>query len=635
MECSRCAAALAPGALVCSSCHALVHAEKLEQLAASARLHEEAHEIAKARSDWSSALALLPPESAQAEWIRGNTKRLDALALAAPTANARHGWARKLGPFAPLAILLAKGKFLLTLFKLKSLLSLGTFVAVYWALYGIQFAIGFAVLILVHEMGHYIDIRRRGLPADMPVFLPGLGAYVRWAALGVSVRTRALVSLAGPLAVSRQHRRGRVRVAVGKDRPIILDRSREPFCPAERAEPDSGLGTGWGTGGRRARQDRTRHSVGRGGAVCNLFSPAGVSAGRSRRGLSRVRQGHSGGTLPLGDSLLPARAGIARFSHPAGAPRIALALAHLRRRLLRHEENYMNTKPPVPAPSLTVAARVLQFPLTRIVLALLIIAIPFAAVNILLRFYVTNRPLRILGYFILAAVVMVAYRAYVRTIEKRDTTELSRPKLLRELGIGVLLGAVLFSLTIGVLAASGAYQVSGNNGWYAALAAVPGCTLAAVLEEITVRGVVFRILEQWLGSWIALALSAILFGLLHLIDPGASLLSTGAIMLEAGILLAAAYMLTRRLWLCMGLHFAWNFTQGGIFSAAISGGATHGLLKATLVGPVWLTGGAFGPEASVVAVVVCTTAGLLLLVAAYRKGHVIRSPWAVTPAAAP
>jgi Zn-dependent protease/uncharacterized Zn finger protein (UPF0148 family) len=201
-ECSRCGAALAAGALVCSRCHALVHSEKLEQLAASARLHEEAHEIAKARSDWASALALLPPESAQAEWIRGNTKRLDALALAAPNANARHGWARKLGPFAPLAILLVKGKFLLTLFKLKSLLSLGTFVAVYWALYGIQFAIGFAVLILVHEMGHYIDIKRRGLPADMPVFLPGLGAYVRWTALGVSVRTRAFVSLAGPLAGS-------------------------------------------------------------------------------------------------------------------------------------------------------------------------------------------------------------------------------------------------------------------------------------------------------------------------------------------------------------------------------------------------------------------------------------------------
>ena len=293
----------------------------------------------------------------------------------------------------------------------------------------------------------------------------------------------------------------------------------------------------------------------------------------------------------------------------------------------------MNTNPSGLAPSMTLGARVLRFPLTRIVLALLAIALPYAAVNILLKVVVTDRSLRALGYLLLSAVVFLSYRAYVKVIERRPVTELSRPRFARELGVGVLLGALLFSLIIGIIAAWGAYQVSGSNGWYAALAAVPVCIVAAVLEEITIRGVVFRILEQWLGSWIALALSAILFGSLHFFNPGATLLRTGAIMLEAGILLAAAYMLTRRLWLCMGLHFAWNFTQGGIFSAAVSGGASHGLLKATLVGPDWLTGGAFGPEASAVAVVVCTTAGLLLLVAADRKGHVIQPAWVVARAA--
>ncbi len=198
--CARCGASLAPGALTCSSCHALVHATTLEQLAASARMHEEAREFAKARSHWAGALGLLPPDSAQAEWIRRNLARLDALAGNASAADARRAWARKFGPLAPLVILLANGKFLLTLFKLKFLLSLATFVAFYWALYGIKFGIGFAVLILVHEMGHFIDIKRRGLPADMPVLLPGFGAYVRWETLGVSVQTRAFISLAGPFA---------------------------------------------------------------------------------------------------------------------------------------------------------------------------------------------------------------------------------------------------------------------------------------------------------------------------------------------------------------------------------------------------------------------------------------------------
>ena len=190
---------MAPAALVCGTCHALVHSTTLEQLSASARLHEERREYAEARSDWLNALELLPPDSSQAEWINGNVKRLETLA-AAGSATDRHAWARKFGPFAPLIILLANSKFLLALFKLKFLLSLGAFVAFYWALYGVRFGIGFAVLILLHEMGHFVEIKRRGLPAEMPVFLPGLGAYVRWTALGVSKQTRAYVSLAGPMA---------------------------------------------------------------------------------------------------------------------------------------------------------------------------------------------------------------------------------------------------------------------------------------------------------------------------------------------------------------------------------------------------------------------------------------------------
>lgn len=200
MECLGCKAALEPGALACSHCHALVHAARLEQLAAAARLHEEREELVQARDGWISALRLLPEDSTQAEWVRGNIRRLDAMAAAGTNRAAPPAWIRRLGPLAPLVILLINGKYLLALFKLKFLLSLGAFAAFYWALYGAKFGVGFAILILVHEMGHFIDIKRRGLPAEMPVFLPGLGAYVRWTALGVTARTRAFVSLAGPLA---------------------------------------------------------------------------------------------------------------------------------------------------------------------------------------------------------------------------------------------------------------------------------------------------------------------------------------------------------------------------------------------------------------------------------------------------
>jgi Zn-dependent protease len=201
-NCKRCSHELAPGVLVCDRCHALVHAEKLDQLAAEAKQLEATGTLRQAREHWLMGLPLLPPNSRQASWIHDHARSLDAAAnRMQPAPESDNKWAKKLGPVGPLAILLAKSKVLLTaIFKLKFLLSFVAFIGIYWAAFGMKFGIGFAMLILIHEMGHFIDIKRRGLPAEMPVFLPGLGAYVRWQALGVPLETRAAISLAGPLA---------------------------------------------------------------------------------------------------------------------------------------------------------------------------------------------------------------------------------------------------------------------------------------------------------------------------------------------------------------------------------------------------------------------------------------------------
>jgi len=270
--------------------------------------------------------------------------------------------------------------------------------------------------------------------------------------------------------------------------------------------------------------------------------------------------------------------------------------------------------------------RLLSFPLVRIIVAILFIAIPIAVVQIPLN--LLDKSLRGLGALLLAAVALVAYRAYVRVIEKRPVTELSGRRAGLEWGSGLALGGLLFSITIGILAAFGVYSVTGQNGWQSMLSFLPVCIFAGIFEEVLIRGILFRILEQWLGSWIALAISAIIFGALHLFNPGATLFAGAAIAIEAGILLAAAYMLTRRLWFCIGLHMAWNFTQGGIFSVAVSGGKSKGLLQSKMIGPDWLTGGAFGAEASAVALAVCLAAGLVLLVWAVKKGNVMPASWA-------
>ena len=201
LRCRDCAQELPAGALACPQCHTLVHAEELERLAAAAKELESKAQPRAARDRWLEALTLVPKDSQQAEWIRGHAKSLLDQALQSEQSEQRSKWAKRLGPLGPVAVLAAKAKTaLFALSKLKFLLSLAAFVAVYWAAWGPRFGIGFAVLILIHEMGHFIDVKRRGLPAEMPVFLPGLGAYVKWKALGVSSETRAAVSLAGPLA---------------------------------------------------------------------------------------------------------------------------------------------------------------------------------------------------------------------------------------------------------------------------------------------------------------------------------------------------------------------------------------------------------------------------------------------------
>ena len=202
-NCKRCARELAPGALVCDQCQALVHSAELERLAAEANTLEAKGQLRQAREQWLMGLRLLPPTSRQANWIQQHARSLDIAAdkIQPRTEPTDNKWAQLLGPLGPIAVVLAKSKVLFgAIFKLKFLLSFAAFFGFYWAAFGIKFGLGFALLVLIHEMGHFIDIKRRGLPAEMPVFLPGLWSIRALQALGVSPETRAAISLAGPLA---------------------------------------------------------------------------------------------------------------------------------------------------------------------------------------------------------------------------------------------------------------------------------------------------------------------------------------------------------------------------------------------------------------------------------------------------
>jgi uncharacterized protein len=226
------------------------------------------------------------------------------------------------------------------------------------------------------------------------------------------------------------------------------------------------------------------------------------------------------------------------------------------------------------------------------------------------------------GTVVACIALLVIYALLVRGIERRPARELALLRGAPLAVIGVLIGLALFCTVYAILWAMGVARWNGFGGYHGLFTALIPSMIAAVGEELAIRGGVFRVLEDSLGTLIALLLSAALFGFLHAMNPGATLLSDVAIALEAGILLGVAYAVSRNLWLAIGLHFGWNFTEGGVFGAAVSGdGGGHGIVQVTFSGSDLLTGGKFGPEASVVAVGVCLAAAFVMLVMTIRRRH--------------
>lgn len=224
--------------------------------------------------------------------------------------------------------------------------------------------------------------------------------------------------------------------------------------------------------------------------------------------------------------------------------------------------------------------------------------------------------------------VSLAYWILVRFVEGRRVHELRAPAAAPHFGTGWLLGMmILVGAALG-MAALGGLRFLGIDGSadlvapLLVLGLVPGIT-----EEIIARGILFRVVEDGLGSWAALAISALLFGFGHAANPNATLWSSVAIAIEAGVLLGMAYAWTRSLWFVMGLHAAWNFTQGAILGIPVSGIDVKGLVDSQERGNAWISGGAFGAEASVVTVVLCTSVGIWFARKAIADGRIVAPFW--------
>jgi membrane protease YdiL (CAAX protease family) len=232
--------------------------------------------------------------------------------------------------------------------------------------------------------------------------------------------------------------------------------------------------------------------------------------------------------------------------------------------------------------------------------------------------------LAVVAGLLTAVVGVLVYGWVVRRTEHRAVVEVSLKGAGAGIGWGTLLGIALFGAVIASIAFFGSYTINGLGTPSSAVALLGIMAGAAAAEELVFRGVLFRNIERWTGTWIALALTGSLFGLIHLANANATPLGAIAIAIEAGGMLTAAYVATRKLWVPIGLHFGWNVAASAIFSTEVSGSNTaQGLLDATMSGPALVTGGEFGPEASVFSVVLGVLATGVFMWLAYRRGHVV------------
>ena len=227
--------------------------------------------------------------------------------------------------------------------------------------------------------------------------------------------------------------------------------------------------------------------------------------------------------------------------------------------------------------------------------------------------YLINIPI----FLITAVVLLLLYNLLIRYVEANDACKIASRKDISSIGNGLFIGFSYFIIVTVTMSLCGYYHIKSIQfDWEKQLFSFTLFFLVAVSEEIFFRGILFRMINRRWNIWAALVISALIFGGLHILNNNATLWSSIAIAIEAGSLLGAAYAYSKNIWLPIGIHWIWNYTQGNILGFPVSGeDNVTSVITPEISGPQWLTGGSFGAEASVIAAVI----GLLISLWFIRK----------------
>jgi membrane protease YdiL (CAAX protease family) len=276
--------------------------------------------------------------------------------------------------------------------------------------------------------------------------------------------------------------------------------------------------------------------------------------------------------------------------------------------------------------------RLLNFPLTRIFVIALFLA-PFMLVNALVVLQVIEQveePLAtnidILRMLLMIPFLLISYAVYCRIFEKRKAHEISFPGSAREWMTGFLVATCLVVLFVALISVFGSFEIEEFRSAKVLFTNFLAFGMGSLFQELVLLCVLFRLVEEYAGTWVALVISLLVFSFAHAANPNQNLVS-GIFLATSSIVLIAPFILTRRIWVSWGFHAGWNFMQAGVFGMANSGILFPGWMVTKIGGPEWLTGGDIGLEGSFLAAGADLAIGLVILFTAIQAGKIVSPAW--------
>jgi uncharacterized protein len=282
-----------------------------------------------------------------------------------------------------------------------------------------------------------------------------------------------------------------------------------------------------------------------------------------------------------------------------------------------------------------ILQKILYFFLTRIIIGIAIIVGLIGLTEWLghLLLDKTQLPDLTKTFIINCTEILLALFAYIllfKFYERRKIEELRSSAFWKNASGGFFIGFILQSLFILVIYFLGNYSITHINPFSFILQGFIYALTAGFVAEILILGIGFRIIEEKLGTVIALAIMGSLFAIMHAGVKDATILSVASTIISAGILLPAVYVCTRSLWFPIFLHFAWDLAEPAIYGAINpSLHVDRSWLESNIEGTTLLTGGKFGPQSSLQSVIFCSIAALIFLVLANKKNNFIKPFWKI------